>query len=211
MSGTCWACEGYGHFNEYGKPSTGKEDRACLECGGSGIEPTPAPTNQDVPGKEEGEEEELARRHADSKRPMNVYWREAHHSSYLAGLREGKRLGYGERVAPFVREHREALERVIAERDAAQAEVERLKKQSSERCERAVALSDEVSRLRELLGEAIGGLTKREYFAGLAMQGILAMHAHRELNPSAIDGPEIVQQSVACADALLNELAKACG
>lgn len=32
----CWACRGYGHFSPWGKPSKEPEDRACIECGGSG-------------------------------------------------------------------------------------------------------------------------------------------------------------------------------
>jgi len=48
------------------------------------------------------------------------------------------------------------------------------------------------------------GLTKREYFAGLAMQGILAQKNTRDFLP-----PEYVAQcSVQLADALLLELDK---
>lgn len=50
------------------------------------------------------------------------------------------------------------------------------------------------------------GLTKRELMAGLAMQGILAMHAHRELDPSEVKGKTIVTNAVTLADALLAEL-----
>lgn len=42
-----------------------------------------------------------------------------------------------------------------------------------------------------------GGLTKREYFAGLAMQAFVSYH----LSPK-----ECVQMAVACADLLLSEL-----
>lgn len=48
-------------------------------------------------------------------------------------------------------------------------------------------------------GDLYGGLTKREYFAGLAMQGLLAntsCHAH------------IVRDAIDCADALLEEIEK---
>jgi hypothetical protein len=45
------------------------------------------------------------------------------------------------------------------------------------------------------------GLTKREWFAGMAMQGLLA-------NPSAFADRNIVEQSRGLADALLAELAK---
>lgn len=45
-----------------------------------------------------------------------------------------------------------------------------------------------------------GGLTKREHFAGLAMQALLGR---------PIGGPEgVAQDAVACADALLAELEK---
>ena len=46
------------------------------------------------------------------------------------------------------------------------------------------------------------GLTKREHFAGLAMQGILAHSFGRG------DADELAAQSIKCADALLRELAK---
>lgn len=47
-----------------------------------------------------------------------------------------------------------------------------------------------------------GGLTKREHFAALAMQGILA-------HPSAaayMDPPEVARGAKECADALINAL-----
>ena len=46
------------------------------------------------------------------------------------------------------------------------------------------------------------GLTKREHFAGLAMQGILA-HSFGRGNAD-----ELAVQSIKCADALLRELSK---
>ena len=46
-----------------------------------------------------------------------------------------------------------------------------------------------------------GGLTRREYFAGLAMQGLLA-------DPNVITLSYIGQESVKCADALLEALLK---
>jgi len=49
---------------------------------------------------------------------------------------------------------------------------------------------------------APNGLTKREHFAGLAMQGILAHSFGRG------DADELAIQSIKCADALLKELAK---
>jgi len=49
-----------------------------------------------------------------------------------------------------------------------------------------------------------GGLTKREYYAGLAMQGFLAKHG-LALEPVSND---VIQSSVKYADALLEELAK---
>tara|TARA_R110000850_G_scaffold2452_2_gene11840 strand:+ start:492 stop:770 length:279 start_codon:yes stop_codon:yes gene_type:complete len=65
--------------------------------------------------------------------------------------------------------------------------------------------------------EMFSGLTKREHFAGLAMQGILS-------NPSAVlqansqsgfgwcnsDDEQLANLSLICADALLAELEKGC-
>ncbi|MDP5205482.1 hypothetical protein ORI99_00255 [Alishewanella sp. SMS9] len=48
------------------------------------------------------------------------------------------------------------------------------------------------------------GLTKREYFAGLAMQGLLAKHGDDDYNASNIAG-----YSAKHADALLAELERA--
>jgi hypothetical protein len=45
-----------------------------------------------------------------------------------------------------------------------------------------------------------GGLTKREYFAGLALQGFLS----RDINN--MDGSEIVGASISYADELLQQL-----
>ena len=50
----------------------------------------------------------------------------------------------------------------------------------------------------------IGVLTKREYFTGLAMLGLLANHSHLK-NVDAID---FAMTGVRCADALLEELSK---
>lgn len=47
------------------------------------------------------------------------------------------------------------------------------------------------------------GLSKREYFAGLAMQGLLA-----NPHPEVVKGPDIEKSAVAIADALLLELSK---
>lgn len=47
------------------------------------------------------------------------------------------------------------------------------------------------------------GLSKREYFAGLAMQGLLA-----NPHPEVIKGPDIEKSAIAIADALLLELSK---
>lgn len=46
-----------------------------------------------------------------------------------------------------------------------------------------------------------GGLTKREYFAAMAMQGLLACEATNEDSKE-----QIVESSVEMADALLDEL-----
>lgn len=48
---------------------------------------------------------------------------------------------------------------------------------------------------------AVGDLTKREYFAGLALSGLLA-------DPNATNFPLIVTDAVALADKLLIELSK---
>ena len=52
-----------------------------------------------------------------------------------------------------------------------------------------------------------GGLTKREYFAGLAMQGLLA-HTCDESMPKDLNERDIALRAVKCSDALLAELAK---
>lgn len=48
------------------------------------------------------------------------------------------------------------------------------------------------------------GLTKREYFAAMAMQGIIS----KRDNDSGVYTKEIVERSVQCADALIEELNK---
>jgi HEPN domain-containing protein len=53
---------------------------------------------------------------------------------------------------------------------------------------------------REIIHVLRGGLTKREYFAAMAMQGRLA---NTELS---YDEKEIAEDSVKCADALIEEL-----
>ena len=53
-------------------------------------------------------------------------------------------------------------------------------------------------------GENVNGLTKREYFAAMAMQGL----AH---NASVYDVGYLVKKSVEVADALLSALAKDVG
>lgn len=51
----------------------------------------------------------------------------------------------------------------------------------------------------------VTGLTKREYFAGLAMQGLLN---HKHLNGSKLDYEIISRHAVCCADELLKQLEK---
>ena len=51
------------------------------------------------------------------------------------------------------------------------------------------------------------GLTKREYFAGLAMQGILAFGLHIDVGGMEKPG-YVAEDAVATADALLEELDK---
>ena len=55
------------------------------------------------------------------------------------------------------------------------------------------------------------GLTKREYFAGLAMQGILSNPANAEqfkVNDWGVNGTAIADNAVHCADELLKQLEK---
>lgn len=47
------------------------------------------------------------------------------------------------------------------------------------------------------------GLTKREYFAAMAMQGLITM-----FNGSEMENKELVKRSISAADALLTELSK---
>lgn len=54
--------------------------------------------------------------------------------------------------------------------------------------------------------EDFKGLTKREYFAGLAMQGVLS-HNHPQ-NPTPNQAEEIVKYAIGLADALLEVLSK---
>jgi hypothetical protein len=51
--------------------------------------------------------------------------------------------------------------------------------------------------------ESYQGLTKREYFAGLAMQGLLS-----DGNNSPFSCGKIAELAVGCADALIEELSK---
>jgi hypothetical protein len=51
------------------------------------------------------------------------------------------------------------------------------------------------------------GLTKREYFAGLAMQGILASNTEG-LASGRIDIPGLIESAVRSADTMLAELEK---
>jgi hypothetical protein len=60
-------------------------------------------------------------------------------------------------------------------------------------------------------GEHQRGLTKREYFAGLAMQGLLTRVPERDNNKvdlGILESIRIVEESVLIADALLKELEK---
>lgn len=50
------------------------------------------------------------------------------------------------------------------------------------------------------------GLTRREYFAGLAMQGVLS-HNH-PANPTPNQAEEIVKYAIGLADELLKQLEK---
>ena len=60
-------------------------------------------------------------------------------------------------------------------------------------------------------GDVYSGLTKREYFAGLAMQGIMARKTEMDANGATTMNfaeldKDIARESVSIADALLNEL-----
>jgi len=48
-------------------------------------------------------------------------------------------------------------------------------------------------------------LTKREYFSGLAMQGILSSPEHYTLTQGAVD---VAKRAIDCADELLKQLDK---
>ena len=50
--------------------------------------------------------------------------------------------------------------------------------------------------------EIFYGLTKREYFAGLALQALINVHS----NGSTLSVPKLTSQSLLLADALLKEL-----
>lgn len=69
-----------------------------------------------------------------------------------------------------------------------------------------------VVRPLDIYGEAPAGLTKRELFAAMAMQGVVQRPPELNTVYDAIrDAPSVAQCSVAFADALLAELAKAEG
>lgn len=51
---------------------------------------------------------------------------------------------------------------------------------------------------------SLKGLSKREYFAALAMQGLLSYH-HPE---KSINHESVAREATICADALLTELSK---
>jgi len=53
-------------------------------------------------------------------------------------------------------------------------------------------------------GHGYEGLNKREYFAGLAMQGVLTSDPHQNYSSDSV-----ARQAVCIADALLAELSKA--
>jgi hypothetical protein len=55
--------------------------------------------------------------------------------------------------------------------------------------------------------EVTGGLTKRELFAGLAMQGTISGYWSNP-NMGGLDPQHFASNAVACADALIAELAK---
>ena len=58
--------------------------------------------------------------------------------------------------------------------------------------------------------KCFGGLTKREHFAGLAMQSLISevKRKERDCGGEAMDYELLAAISVRCADALLEELAK---
>lgn len=52
------------------------------------------------------------------------------------------------------------------------------------------------------------GLTKREYFAAMAMQGLLANYIEHGMYGNSTNYPMVEFQAVMCADALIVELNK---
>ena len=52
------------------------------------------------------------------------------------------------------------------------------------------------------------GLTKREYFAAMAMQGLLVRYVENGMYGNQINYPMVEQAAVMQADALINELHK---
>lgn len=56
----------------------------------------------------------------------------------------------------------------------------------------------------EKITNTLPGLTKREYFAALALQGILAAKAQEEF----YSPPTLAEYAVECADKLINQLNK---
>jgi len=65
-------------------------------------------------------------------------------------------------------------------------------------------------------GELVGGLTKREYIAAMAMQGILASlnceqnggNGIYHVNDGWVDINRVSKEAISCADELLNQLSK---
>lgn len=63
--------------------------------------------------------------------------------------------------------------------------------------------------LKNIKPEYGNGLTKREYFAGLAMQGLLASNDEDNyVNNHHVHPETVAKKALQCADALLTELSK---
>ena len=58
------------------------------------------------------------------------------------------------------------------------------------------------------LSKSVGGLTKREYFAALAMQGLHAMYSHPGTDILTYSQKVCAKQAVIMADALITALDK---
>lgn len=61
---------------------------------------------------------------------------------------------------------------------------------------------------RDGYGESNHGLTKREYFAAIALQGYLSMKSHPDIDLRKFNTIDVMSAVVSMADALIKELNK---